>query len=83
MPLFFQVEVFEAVVRWCTAEIKRRLDDSDDGEVPSLGKLFAVFEPSIRFGAFTSQGNDMIQPVSSESLKRVTISQSLSKVLTY
>ena len=43
-------------MRWCTAEIKRRLDDSDDGEVPSLGKLFAEFEPSIRFGAFTSQG---------------------------
>ena len=45
-------------MRWCTAEIKRRLDDSDDGEVPSLGKLFSEFEPIIRFSAFSSQGND-------------------------
>ncbi|TRY71737.1 hypothetical protein TCAL_08154 [Tigriopus californicus] len=50
-----EVEVFESVIRWSQAEIKRRLDDEDEGEVPSLSELFKEFQPFMRFHGFTSQ----------------------------
>ena len=50
-----EVDVFEAIIRWCQTEIKRRLDDAEEGEVPSLSELFVEFQPLIKFGAFTSQ----------------------------
>lgn len=50
-----EVEVFQSVIRWSQAEIKRRLDDEDEGEVPSLSELFKEFQPLMRFHGFTSQ----------------------------
>eukprot|EP00095_Tigriopus_kingsejongensis_P007660 maker-scaffold116_size340332-snap-gene-2.23 protein:Tk07660 transcript:maker-scaffold116_size340332-snap-gene-2.23-mRNA-1 annotation:"btb poz domain containing 6" len=50
-----EVEIFESVIRWSQAEIKRRLEDDDEGEVPSLSDLFKEFQPLLRFSGFTSQ----------------------------
>ena len=44
-----EIDIFDSVIRWSQAEIKRRLDDGDEGTVPSLNELFAEFLPYIRY----------------------------------
>ena len=45
-----EIDIFDSVIRWSQAEIKRRLDDGDEGTVPSLNELFRDFLPLIRYG---------------------------------